>query len=60
MNQKEFDVAVKRLLREMERDASVEARKRAREEIGMIYVKEFTVRAHFRKWRRRTPARAAH
>lgn len=58
MKQSDFEKAVARILREMKRSAEEDVRRRWREEEGLIFVREYTVRAHVYR-RRLRPRRAA-
>lgn len=49
--------ALQKWMERLQLDPSPETRKAAREAIGLIFVKEFTVKAHFRKPNRRRPVK---
>lgn len=58
MTQRDFDKAVAKILGEMKTTAEAEVRRRWREEENLIFVREYTVRAHVYKRRPRKAPRA--
>lgn len=54
MTEKQFQRAVKRWYAKLVKDANATARKQAREQLGMVFVKTYTVNAHFRKMKSRS------
>lgn len=53
MTQIEFNHAAKEMLAELKHGVEADVRKRWREEMGLIYVREYTVKAHVYKRRRK-------
>ena len=59
MTRIEFGDALKKIQAELEKQAEDEVRKRWREEHGVIYVREYTVKAHLRPMRPKRARRRA-
>lgn len=53
MTARDFSKAIKKIQREFEQYAEAEVRRRWREEEKLVYVKEYTVKAHFYPYKKR-------